>query len=125
MNSFGDRLRDLREDRNLKQQDVAKELYISNKVLSSYERNIAFPSIELLKRICEFYNISADYLLQTDLKTKKSSLPTAKPQATILTSEQAKLLAYYDRLNEEQQDAVKGLMVLYHTENQHKKRAIL
>lgn len=121
MNLFGDRLRDLREDRNLKQQDVARELYISNKVLSSYERNVAFPSIELLKRICEFYNVSADYLLQTELKQEKSSLPASEPQMKVLTSEQAKILAYYDRLNEEQKDAVKGLMVLYHTENQHKK----
>lgn len=121
MNLFGDRLRDLREDRNLKQQDVARELYISNKVLSSYERNVAFPSIELLKRICEFYNVSADYLLQTDLKQEKTNLSTNEPKMTVLTGEQAKIIAYYDRLNEEQKDAVKGLMVLYHTENQHKK----
>ena len=38
MNQFGDRLRELREERDLKQRDVAKDLYISNKVLSSYER---------------------------------------------------------------------------------------
>ena len=45
MNQFGDRLRELREERNLKQRDVAQALSISNKVLSSYERNVAFPSI--------------------------------------------------------------------------------
>ena len=67
MNQFGDRLRELREERNLKQRDVAQALSISNKVLSSYERNVAFPSIEMLKRICEYYNVSADYLLQIDV----------------------------------------------------------
>lgn len=39
MKQLGDRLRDLREARNLKQTDVANALKISNKILSSYERN--------------------------------------------------------------------------------------
>lgn len=46
MKQLGDRLRDLREARNLKQTDVANALKISNKILSSYERNISLPTLD-------------------------------------------------------------------------------
>lgn len=53
MKQLGDRLRDLREARNLKQTDVANALKISNKILSSYERNISLPTLDNLKNICK------------------------------------------------------------------------
>lgn len=71
MKKLGDRLRDLREERNLKQKDVAAALDISNKVLSSYERNISQPSVDIFKRICEFYQVSADELLDLESDTWK------------------------------------------------------
>lgn len=120
MKQFGDRLRELREDRDLKQRDVAKDLFISNKVLSSYERNIAFPSIDTLKKICEYYNVSADYLLQ--IQVKKEEEPAEDTSRLVaLTPHQAQLLSYYERLNAENQDAVRGLMVLYYKEQLRKK----
>ena len=119
MNQFGDRLRELREERDLKQRDVAKDLYISNKVLSSYERNVAFPSIDLFKKICEYYNVSADYLLQIEVK-KEEEPANDTSRLVALTPRQAQLLSYYERLNVENQDAVRGLMVLYYKEQQRK-----
>lgn len=115
MKQFGDLLRELREERDLKQRDVAKDLFISNKVLSSYERNVAFPSIDMLKKICEYYNVSADYLLQIEVaKEEESAEDTSRLVA--LTPRQARVLSYYERLNLENQDAVRGLMVLYYKE---------
>ena len=119
MKQLGDRLRDLRESRNLKQTDVANALGISNKILSSYERNISMPTIDNLKNLCEYYNISADYLLQIDVgKNIKSSQEAAT--LTALSQEQKQILSYYGRLNAEHKDAVRGLMVLYHKEQQRK-----
>lgn len=115
MKQFGDLLRELREERDLKQRDVAKDLFISNKVLSSYERNVAFPSIDMLKKICEYYNVSADYLLQIEVaKEEEPAEDTSRLVA--LTPRQARVLSYYERLNLEHQDAVRGLMVLYYKE---------
>lgn len=119
MKQIGDRLRDLREARNLKQTDVANALCISNKILSSYERNISMPTIDNLKNLCEFYNVSADYLLQIELeKPEISSNETSAP--VLLSSEQKKLLSYFERLNTENKEAVLGLMVLYYKEQQRK-----
>lgn len=120
MKQFGDLLRELRENRDLKQRDVAKDLFISNKVLSSYERNVAFPSIDMFKKICEYYNVSADYLLQIEVKKEEEPIENTS-QLVALTPHQARLLSYYERLNTEHQDAVRGLMVLYYKEQLRKK----
>jgi transcriptional regulator with XRE-family HTH domain len=63
LHTFGERLRELREERDLKQKEVADALFISNKMLSSYERNISQPPIDMLIRICEYFRVSADSLL--------------------------------------------------------------
>ena len=57
------RLRDLREDKDLRQEDVAEILGISQTVYSRYERGFqTIPVVHLLK-LADFYQVSADYLL--------------------------------------------------------------
>ncbi len=119
MKQLGDRLRDLREARNLKQTDVANALNISNKILSSYERNISLPTLENLKNICEYYNISADQLLDIDIN--KSPLLSDESNSLVsITPEQRRVLSFYERLNAENKEAVRGLMILYYKEQQRK-----
>lgn len=115
MKQLGDRLRDLREARDLKQTEASALLGINNKVLSSYERNISVPTIDNLKLLCEFYNVSADYLLQIDIPETKTSSSDSS-DVVVLTSEQKRVLSYYTRLSAENKEAVKGLMILYYKE---------
>jgi len=57
------RLKDLREDKDLLQTDIAKMLGISQTVYSRYERGFqTIPVIHLLK-LADFYNTSTDYIL--------------------------------------------------------------
>lgn len=66
---FGDfmvyrRIRDLREDRDLTQEEIARILHISRSSYSAYENDTnAFP-IEVLKSLAYLYNTSVDYLLE-------------------------------------------------------------
>ena len=57
------RLKDLREDRDLKQDDVAKFLNISQTNCSKYELGKINIPISSLIKLSEFYNTSVDYLL--------------------------------------------------------------
>lgn len=57
------RIRELREDKDLTQTDIAKILNTSQTVYSRYERNLRDIPIDLLYELCLFYNVSADYLL--------------------------------------------------------------
>ncbi len=57
------RIRDLREDKNLSQTQIANLLNTSQTVYSRYERNERDLPIDYLITLCEFYNVSADYIL--------------------------------------------------------------
>lgn len=62
------RLRDLREDHDLKQKDVAELLGIHQTVYSRYERGYQNIPLELLVFLANYYMVSTDYLLgRTDV----------------------------------------------------------
>ena len=57
------RVRDMREDRDLTQQQLAEYLKIHQTTYSDYERgNIHIP-IEILMKLAQFYQTSVDYLV--------------------------------------------------------------
>ena len=63
------RIRDLREDRDLKQKDIAKILGMSQTGYSKYETGENDIPTAVLIRLADFYNTSVDYLLgRTDEK---------------------------------------------------------
>ena len=62
------RLEDLRVDRDLKQEDVAKVLNIHQTTLSKYEKSTSINiPLDILCKLADFYETSTDYiLLRTD-----------------------------------------------------------
>lgn len=60
------RIRDTREDNDLKQSAVAEILGIAQTVYSRYERGYQTIPVEHLIKLCKYYNVSADYLLGLD-----------------------------------------------------------
>lgn len=57
------RIRDLREDRDLKQREVAAHLNCSQRVYSNYELGQRDIPTDVLIRLSEFYQVSVDYIL--------------------------------------------------------------
>jgi len=69
-NIFGSRLLEVREERGESQQELADSIGITRQSLSRYELGERTANIDLLKKVAEHYNVSADYLLGlTDNKT--------------------------------------------------------
>ena len=56
-------LRDLREDRDLTQSQVAEILETSQTMYARYERGANELPIRHLLKLCDFYGVSADYIL--------------------------------------------------------------
>lgn len=56
-------MRELREDRDLKQAAVASVLGISQQVYSRYETGTNEMPIHHLIKLCQYYQVSADYIL--------------------------------------------------------------
>ena len=63
------RIRDLREDMDLNQTQVAELLQIKQTVYSRYERGFQTIPIEHLLILADYYNVSTDYILgRTNIK---------------------------------------------------------
>lgn len=56
-------LKEIRKQRNLNQQKVAMDLNISREALSHYENDKREPSLALLIKMSEYFNVSINYLI--------------------------------------------------------------
>lgn len=57
------KLKELREERNINQKDVAQYLNIAQQTYSRYETGEREPNIEMLKKLAKFYKVSIDYIV--------------------------------------------------------------
>ena len=71
MRTFLEKLRGLREDHDMTQVEIAKILGTSQTMYARYKRGANELPIRHLITLCKFYNISADYLLDTTPSKKK------------------------------------------------------
>lgn len=64
-----ERIRNLREDHDLKQEDIARLLHCTQACYSNYETGKRDIPTEVLRTLADFYHVSIDYLLgQTSRK---------------------------------------------------------
>ena len=57
------RIRDLREDKDLTQQEIADLLFINRRTYAAYENGVNSMTPETLIKIAKIHNVSVDYLL--------------------------------------------------------------
>lgn len=65
------RIRDLREDSDLTQAQVAEYLGTSQTMYARYERGANELPIRHLMKLCDLYNVSSDYILGRPEKQKQ------------------------------------------------------
>jgi len=63
-------LRQLREDKNIKQVVLAKDLGITNDYLSSLERGVRTPSFKLAKKIADYFGTTIDEIFFNNQSNK-------------------------------------------------------
>ena len=63
MGEFKDKIKEQRLEKGLTQKQVAEFLEISTTCYAGYEQGYREPDFKILKKICKFYEVSADYLL--------------------------------------------------------------
>ena len=56
-------LRGIREDRDIRQKDIANYLNVSQNTYSQYETGVISLTAEVLLKLADYYNVSIDYLL--------------------------------------------------------------
>lgn len=84
---FSKRLTLLRKEKNLTQKQAAQDLGVSQALLSHYEKGIRECGLEFVAKACEYYQVSADYLLGLSQLTGGEKIssglpdPAAEPSA--------------------------------------------
>lgn len=63
---FGEKLQALRKSRDLTQEALAEQLYVSRTTISKWESGRGYPSIDSLKAIAGYFSVSLDELLSSD-----------------------------------------------------------
>lgn len=63
MNKFAERLRELRLEKGLTQQELSKKINISTACINRWENNLRVPNIDSIIVLCKFFDCSADYLI--------------------------------------------------------------
>ncbi|MFJ3389948.1 MULTISPECIES: helix-turn-helix domain-containing protein [unclassified Lysinibacillus] len=62
MKTFGDKMKVLRESKGWTQKYTSEKMEVSPQMYNNYEKNKTNPSLEILKRVCDLYNIYLDTL---------------------------------------------------------------
>ena len=63
MNGFGEKIKELREEKGLSQMNLSKQIDITQSAIARYELELTEPRASDIKKICEFFNITSDYLI--------------------------------------------------------------
>ena len=73
MQTFGERIKELRQNAGLTQQQLADRIWVSKAAISNYELYERNPSPEILVKLAKVFHVSVDYLLGIEI-------PDAGPQ---------------------------------------------
>ena len=64
--TFGEKLKKLRTDNGLTQDELAEKIYVTRTAISKWESDRGYPNIDSLKTISKFFSVSIDDLLSSD-----------------------------------------------------------
>lgn len=102
--TFGERLRQLREERNLTQKAIAGIIGISPRMVSFYESGAHFPREEgTLLKLAQFFGVSTDYLLgYSDVRCVEQLRKLNQAFQGLPEAERESLMDYLDFLSAKQ-----------------------
>ena len=92
--SIGSKLAELRNCLSLTQDEVATALGISNKTLSKWENGMSEPSLTMLTKLSEYYNVSTDYILGINKSKDVKATDLLKQELSQIDFEDAILKTY-------------------------------
>ena len=97
---FAEMLSSLRREKGISQKKAAKDLQISQALLSHYENGVREPKFEFVHKACLYYGVSADYILGR-LKTDTISVSCVSPYMMDMLNDVAQLVDNTEKLNDE------------------------
>lgn len=96
MNTFGEKIKYLRQEKGLTQKQMADSLSITVSTLSHWECGYQEPAFSFLKVLCSFFDVEADYLI--GLKTESGTILPIQEKNAELSPDGKELLEYFYKL---------------------------
>ena len=98
MKKFGDYLKELRLERNLSQEELARMLNTTKQVISKYETNQRTPKVTIANEYAIKLGVELNYLLGSDGQKEKS----ATQEGSRLTKDINEITEIWNRLGEQE-----------------------
>lgn len=99
------KLRELREEKKIKQKDLAEIMNVSPNTVSYWEQGKREPNFDDLKKLADIFDVSLDYLLGRD-----------NSKCANLSNEQKKLLNDFEELNKSNQEIILSTIAAFLTQ---------
>ena len=106
---LAERLKELRENKDLSQSELAEVMHISQSSISEYENGNQQPPLAMLTQLADFFNVNVDYLLgRTNIKI---SIENLKQKLT--TNLGCVTIDDFIRLNNDEKEAIGNLILSF------------
>lgn len=96
---FSQTLKELRQERNLTQKELAYDLNYTQSNISEWENGTVEPKATALTAISTYFGVSIDYLLGLENEYGARTATTAAPMGESMTSEERELLTNFRELS--------------------------
>ena len=98
------KIKELRSEKSITQQEIASAIKISRSVISEYESGKSEPTANVIIKLADFFGVSADYLLgrSDDL----GNITVQSPTESQLTAEEKELLSLFRKMTSGQKTRV-------------------
>lgn len=130
------RLKELRKQKGLTLVELGKEVNLANNTLSRYERGIREPNISMLIKLADYFNVSVDYLIGREPKSKtvksyhyyiinedytlkKLGVTAPTSEVPVLDKSEFEALKYSLESNDRLSDSLHDLCRLYYSKLYH------
>ena len=83
---FSEKLKKLRKENNLTQDDLADKIFVTRTAVSKWETDNGYPSIESLKLLAELFNTTVDNLISDEDVKQKENLEQKTSKTNLIIS---------------------------------------
>ena len=83
MNTYGDKIKQLRKENNLTQAELGEKLFVTSQAVSKWENGLSEPDLNSMKKMCELFNVSMDEFLEISNDRQSvatSAVPTSSSE---------------------------------------------
>jgi len=91
---IGERLKELRFERDESLEEVAKITYLSKSLLSRYERGLVDPGLKALSNLARYYNVSLDWLF--GFTEDRRPINADNPLANLSETKKAEVISFIE-----------------------------